>query len=221
MWRFLNLSISAQPCYSRILSLLKEPQSQYTFLDLGCCFAQDLRKLVHDGAPSENLYASDLDQSFLDLSYDLFKDKDTLKSNLFQANALDEHGPMDKLEGKIDVIYAGSFLHLFSWDDQVKACKAMIKILKPRKGSIVFGRQTGNLKGQEVERRKQNFDHSGGAPLWRHDVESFTKLWDLAGATTGTKWKTWGTLDEAEETGSGHWAEKGIRQLKFEVERVE
>ena len=220
MWRFLNLSISVQPCYPRIVSFLKEPQSQHTLLDLGCCFAQDMRKLVYDGVPSENLYASDLDQSFLDLSYDLFKDKDTMKAHLFAANALDEHSPLDDLEGKIDIVYAGSFLHLFSWDEQLKACKTMIKTLKPRKGSLVFGRQTGNVKGQEVPRRT-SFDKDGGSSIWRHDVESFTKLWDLAGKETGTMWKTWGTLDQAEAMGSGHWAEEGIRQLKFEVERVE
>ncbi|KAI4240955.1 MAG: hypothetical protein L6R40_004835 [Gallowayella cf. fulva] len=50
------------------------------FLDLGCCLAQDLWKLVFDGVPSENLYGLDIESGFSDLSYDLFRDRDTLKS---------------------------------------------------------------------------------------------------------------------------------------------
>ena len=218
MLKFLNLSISLQPCYARILSFLKEPQSQHTFFDLGCCFAQDLRKLVHDGVPSENLYACDLVQDFLDLSYNLFRDKETLQAHLFAANIFDQHGPLDEIDGKIDVVYLGSFLHVFSWDEQLKICKRVIKILKAKKGSTAFGRQTGNLKAREVESGSY---HEKDAMWWRHDVESFKKLWALAGEETGTKWNIWAVLDSGEGMGKGHWAEEGLRQLKFEVQRAE
>ena len=196
--------------------MLKEPQSQYTLLDLGCCFAQDIRKLVYDGVPSDHLYACDLEQSFLDLSYDLFKDKDTLEAHLFEANAFDEGGALDDLQAKIDIVHASSFLHLFGWDDQLKLCKRIIKVLKPRKGSLIFGRQTGNLKGQEVPGGSCVGDSN--AVVWRHDVESFTKLWEVAGRETETKWKTWGELDG---TGIPNWGEEGFRWFRFEVERVE
>ena len=220
MFRFLNVSISNQPCYPRILSFLKEPQSQHTFLDLGCCFAQDTRKLIHDGVPSENLYGCDLEQSFLDLSYDLFRDKETIKAHLFTADVFDEHGALDMLEGKIDVIYLGSFLHIFNWDDQVKICKKVIKTLRPRKGSTVFGRQVGCLKAKEVVTGGMGVDKSTSR-WWRHDIESITKLWDLAGEETGTQWETWGRLDVDEGMGTSSWSEEGVRQLKFEVKRIE
>ena len=216
---FLQLSISAQPCYPRVLSFLKEPQSTHTLLDLGCCFAQDIRKLVHDGVPSENLYACDLEQEFLDLSYDLFRDKERPKGHFFTANALEHGGALDELQGKIDVVYAANFLHLFDWDNQMKICKRIIKTLKPQKGSMVFGRQTGNVRGREVPSTPRVGD--GSAMIWRHDVESFTRLWNEAGRETGTKWKTWGELDELEGMTSVNWAEEGIRRLRFQVERVE
>ena len=217
---FLELSITQQPCYPRVLSFLKEPQSQHTLLDIGCCFAQDVRKLVHDGVPSENLYACDLETDFLNLSYDLFKDKDTMNGHFFPANALDdEDAALDKLQGEMDVVYAGSFLHLFNWDDQLKICKRIIRTLKPAKGSLCFGRQTGNVKGRESE----NLPTVGGEKVmvWRHDVESFKKLWDVASSETGTKWKTWGQLDHGEGMGFGGWIEEGTCRFKFEVERVE
>ena len=59
--------MSFHPSYPRILSLLEASQSQHTLLDIGCCFAQDVRKLVYDGAPSQNLYAWDWKGEFLDL----------------------------------------------------------------------------------------------------------------------------------------------------------
>ena len=162
MFRFLGLSISQQPAYPNILSLLKEPQSQRTLLDLGCCFAQDIRKLAYDGVPTENLYACDLEQEFLDLGYDLFRDKSTMKAHFFTANAIGEDAELDKLQGKIDFVYAASFLHLFAWDDQLEICKRIIKTLKPKKGSLVFGRQLGNLRGHEDEAEGMGVGHFAG-----------------------------------------------------------
>ena len=142
-----------------------------------------------------------------------------MNGHFFTADALGENSrALDRLDGKIDAVYAASFLHLFGWDDQVKICKRMIKTLRPRKGSLVFGRQTGNLKGQEV--RNTPTVGKDSPMIWRHDVESFAKLWEVAGRETGTKWKTWGELDEAEGMTTGHWGEDGLRRLRFEVERV-
>ena len=154
------------------------------------------------------------------MSYELFRDKDTIKAHLFTADVFDEHSALDMLEGKIDVIYLGSFLHIFSWDDQLKICKRVIKISRPRKGSTVFGRQVGCVKAKEVETGGMGIDKSTSR-WWRHDVESFRKLWDLAGEETGTKWETWGRLDNDEGMGVSSWSDEGMRQLKFEVQRVE
>lgn len=43
--------------YKTILAKLK---SGGKFLDVGCMFAQDSRKLVYDGAPPEAVYGTDL-----------------------------------------------------------------------------------------------------------------------------------------------------------------
>lgn len=142
-----------------------------------------------------------------------------MKAHFFTANAIEGDGELDTLQEKFDVVYTSALLHLFGWDDQLKICKTIIKVLKPQKGSTVFGRQTGNLKGQEVQVEAPVV--KAGEVVWRHDVESFTKLWDVAGAETGTRWKTWRMLDVADGMGPGHWAEEGLRRLRFEVVRVE
>lgn len=227
-FRFLNLSISTHPAYPRVLSLLKEPATHRTLLDLGCCFAQDIRKFIYDGVPSENVYGSDLQEKFLDLGYDLFADRNSCKAHFFGADVFQEGGALGEVEEKIDLIYASSFFHIFSWDDQIKICKRMIKLLKPQKGSMIFGRQTGNLKGQEVvnaaDSRGSHCSYRQGdtSRVWRHDVESFKKMWDVAGEETGTKWKVWAELDTGEGMdGKRQWAEKGLRRMRFDVERLD
>jgi len=218
MFRFLSLSISIHPSYSRVLPLLKDPSCHRTLLDLGCCFAQDIRKLIYDGVPSDRLYGSDIQADFFDLGYGLFRDKDTCKAHFYAAYVFQDIG-WDKIAGNIDFIYAGSFFHIFSWDDQVRICQRVIEILKPQKGSTIFGRQTGNLKGQEATNAASG--KTGVSRVWRHDPESFEKLWDVAGQATGTKWKTWAELDIGECMGPGHFSEAGPRRLRFEVERLE
>ena len=82
-------------------------------VDLGCAFAQDIRQLVCDGVPAENLYGVELDERFIDLGYGLFLDKEKLRSLFVVANVLEEHSDLDRLDGKVDVVYASQFFHLF------------------------------------------------------------------------------------------------------------
>ena len=218
-FHFLDLSVSLHPSYSRILSTLKDPNSHHTLLDLGCCFAQDIRKLIYDGVPSERLYACDLEQTFIDLGYELFADRRTCKTHFFTADVLKEGGTLDNIEGNIDAIYTGSFLHLFNWEDQVKICKRIVKTLKPQKGSIVFGRQTGNINGQVTEGAINKI--SGSGEIWKHSVESFHMMWDLAGRETGTHWRTTVEYDDEWDSTNMPWHEEGFKKVIFEVERLE
>ncbi|KAL8822949.1 MAG: hypothetical protein Q9191_006328, partial [Dirinaria sp. TL-2023a] len=174
--RFLNLSLSNHPLYPEVISRLRhqhltgELQSlsidgQYsgisyqhqipqTFLDLGCCLAQDLRKLVYDGASPHNLYGLDVERKFIELSYELFRDADTLKSQFViddmlrtDAEEVDlqvpqnaKHNesvsppnvvPLASLEGRVSIIAANSFLHLYDYSDQLKLAKRIERLLSP------------------------------------------------------------------------------------------
>jgi hypothetical protein len=116
------------------------------------------------------------------VGYDLFKDKDTLKTTFLTADIFDEENEdLKMLEGDIDVVYAGSFLHLFGWDDQVKICKRLTKILK-KEESVVMGRQVGEVTARE---RPHTVDTS--RTHFVHNKESFEKMWKEVGESTGTK----------------------------------
>ncbi|TFY62957.1 hypothetical protein EVG20_g6512 [Dentipellis fragilis] len=56
---FAKLKIAKLPAYPALLKLGKEREGAI-FLDIGCCFGNDVRKAVADGYPVQNAIASDL-----------------------------------------------------------------------------------------------------------------------------------------------------------------
>ncbi|KAH7132344.1 hypothetical protein B0J11DRAFT_521451 [Dendryphion nanum] len=216
-WGFLNLSIRQSSKYNDILERVKAGDK---YLDLGCCVGQDIRTLVYDGAPSENTYGSDLEKEFMEVGYDLFLDKQTLKTDFITADVLDPNSELKQLDGIIDIIHIASVLHLFDWDEQLEIAKRIIALLKAKSGSLVVGRQTGNLTAG-VMPPKSDTDKR----RFLHNADSFVKLWDQAGEETGTKWETEASL--ANEDVNSKWDAKvqamlppGMRHLSFSVRRI-
>ncbi|KAE8413051.1 hypothetical protein BDV36DRAFT_287349 [Aspergillus pseudocaelatus] len=89
-WEFI---LSQSPAYTRIVDRVKQGA---LFIELGCGLGQDIRRLAYDGAPSENLVGLDLRNAIIELGYDLFKDRDTLKARfiaqVFFQNTLEIGG---------------------------------------------------------------------------------------------------------------------------------
>ena len=80
-----------------------------TILDLNCCFWQDLRQMVADGAPSEIIVGLDIEGPLIDVGYDLFLDRETLKSVLLVGDIFKPKQDWDGLLGEIDIINASAF----------------------------------------------------------------------------------------------------------------
>jgi hypothetical protein len=178
---FLNLVPTLQdPLFQTVSARLKAPESTETFLEVGCCLGLVIRQLIIDGAPSERLYGTDLQPRFLDLGYELFRDRDHNKSRAtFVAGDMvqETDARLDTLTGKIDVIYASDFFHLFKREAQIKAAKRMVRFLKPENTrAMIFGRHQGP-KIVEWEKYVLN-------------AESWRRMWDEVGEATGTCWRT-------------------------------
>lgn len=188
-----------------------------TYLDLGCCFGQDIRRLVCDGAPSEHLYGADLRKEFMDLGYDLFLDKDRLKSEFIEADVFDDKSDLERLDGKVDILMASAFFHLFDMEAQIKAAKRIIKLLKPHAGSMLVGRHGGSTVPGEW---RQLTDPSKST--YRHNVETWKQFWKDIGDETGTQWNVEVITEEA-PLGSLVRPDymKDFRWLVFAVRRVE
>lgn len=216
---FLELSVSLSKDYPEVLERVKKGEK---YLDIGCCVGQDIRKLVFDGAPSENMYGSDLEKNFMDIGYELFLDKTTLKTTFIPADVFDEESGLKQIEGEINIVHGASFLHLFDEEGQQKACKRIVKILKSEPGSLFIGRQIGNVDSGvavgTLQKSKQRF---------RHNPESFKDLWRKVGEETSTKWEVHASLEDqdlqklAAKMGiEAAFLPSGSRWLSFGVRRV-
>lgn len=150
------------------------------------------------------------------MGYRLFLDRDTLKSKFIEADITDANSALSGLDRKIDIIYAGSFLHLFNYEGQIEVCKQLVKLLREKKDSLILGRQVGNTDPGEYV---QTTNESGIA--YRHNAESFKKMWDEVGEETGTKWRVdydfelfeWPSKEERDKV------EPGVGMLRFSVFR--
>lgn len=181
-------------------------------LDLGCCFGQDMRLLAADGAPAENLYGVDLEPQFLDLGFELFRDREKLhnKATFMAADIFDPESPLQRLNGQFDVVQTGSFLHLFGWDQSVQAAVTIATLLKREKGVLVVGRQIGGAQPGAEE--------SSMVKSYRHNADSFRKMWDEVGEKTGDRWVVTVETEIWDSVGVS-WTNDQMLKLKFVVER--
>lgn len=188
-WGFLNLNIQKSDAYNEVVQRIKDGEQ---YLDVGCCMGQDIRKLVYDGAPSQNLYASDLKGQFWDIGFEMFLDKSSLNATFIEADIFDDKSALQQLVGKFDIVHAASFFHLFDWAGQVAAAKAIVALLNPESNSLIIGRQAGRVEAgdftAQVEQTKSRY--------W-HNLESWGKLWDQVGYETGIKWRVEAEFDES------------------------
>lgn len=136
---------------------------------------------AYDGAPTSNLYGSDLKPEFMELGYDLFLDRASMQAHFIAADIFAATSPLDQLDGTVDIIQASSFFHLFGRDEQLQAGAKVMKLLKHVSGSMIFGRQMGRPGGAGTGGSK-----SGGKAYW-HDEESFHKLWNEIANEAGVK----------------------------------
>ncbi|KAK4943925.1 hypothetical protein LTR10_016641 [Elasticomyces elasticus] len=198
-WRFLELDLADHPLYhSDILPALKSgsnsEQATWKFLDLGCCLAQDVRKLAFDGADLSRLYGADLRPEFIDMGYALFRDEDKLPRDHFIAPAdvfdlSPETELSQKCDGTVGILQASAVFHLFDLSQQKAMAQRCLKLLDPsRKRVLMCGAQVGNINPSEYPRR------SGGGSRFRHDEDSWREMWK-------------------EVVGQGEWKEK-IRDVE-------
>lgn len=228
LFRFLDYSLPDSPLYGEVLQRLKGGAK---LLDFGCCFGHDIRALVADGAPAENLCGAELNSTFLDLGFELFCDRDKIKSTFYSANIFDEDDQLRRERSQqFDIIHVGSFLHLFDLKGQEKAATALLKLLRLERGALILGRQHGATTAKEVPNylykpTKENENNGRLASFFNHDSASFAEMWSEIGKQTGlefevqTEWGTWGSANGMDPAyyKLWSWEDKDTLRFKFWV----
>ncbi|KAI1478500.1 hypothetical protein F4774DRAFT_385015 [Daldinia eschscholtzii] len=214
LYRFTNLTLLTHPLYDSIVERLGAAGA--TYLDVGCCFGQDLRQLVLDGVPSDRLIGLDVAGALMDLGYEFFLDRDVLRSRFVVADVFKgtEQGPAwtDLEKRGVDVMHCSAFFHLFTLEDQISAAKNLARLIK--KDGVIIGRQIGSVKPGDVPAIKdQSFSY-------RHDVDTFNAMWKQVGEATETRWKVEGTMDMVGINVNSPVEDENSRRLLFTVTRI-
>ena len=189
----MSFGLAKHPLYRA--TILPRLISGAALLDLGSCLAQDLRKCVFDGAPVDNLYATDLFDEYENLSYELWQDRDIfpkghyIADDILAENSAFTDGPlMQRLgPGQFDIIAITMFLHLFDYTNQMRAATRILRLLSSKPGSMIVGSQAG-VKDAVEQPLQPPFDKTElgeKRTVFRHSPASFTKMWEDAGIATG------------------------------------
>ncbi|KAI0438002.1 hypothetical protein F4803DRAFT_565609 [Xylaria telfairii] len=214
LYRFTNLTLVTHPLYHTIVDRLKRPNT--TYLDIGCCFGQDLRQLVYDGVPSEHLVGLDIEQPLIELGYELFLDRQKLNCQFTIADVFkgSRQETWAALQGRgIDVLHCSAFFHLFPLEQQLEAAKEIVSLMKV--GGVIVGRQSGSVKPGNLPAMQDNLYS------YRHDVVTLVDLWHEVGKITNTRWNVEGTLDMVGVNKFNSAVEnENSRRLLFTITRV-
>ncbi|KAI1274234.1 hypothetical protein F5Y07DRAFT_219176 [Xylaria sp. FL0933] len=187
-FRFLDINPTLRDqLFQDVSRRLKAPGSTEVFLDVGCCLGHVIRQLIAEGVSSERLYGIDLQPRFLKLGYDLFRDRDSNRATFLSGDLLQDADPgLDVLAGKVDIIYASAFFHLFERGKQMQAAKRMIRFLNfDNRNAMIFGSNGGPK-----------------IPGWERyvlDQVSWSSMWDEVGEATGTSWRTEMSVESDDE----------------------
>jgi hypothetical protein len=218
--RFLAFNLRKLPFYGEVRERLR---AGATFADAGCCFGQELRHLAfHDQIPADRLYGFDLDISFIDMGYELFRDRDSFGAHFAVGNVLEPVGAasaqstLAQLDGKIDIVFCSSLLHVFSWDQMIAAVKRMVALTTEGPGAIICGRQLGSTEPGDLPLP------SGSS--YRHSPESFKKFFAQVGEETGTRWKVeselYAGVPEVTQNQNAAWMNSTARMIWFKATKL-
>lgn len=205
-FRFLEAGLDQCDEYDEVLARVSRGQK---VLDMACCFGQTIRQLVVDGAPAKNVLGCDLEAEFIDLGYELFKDRGKLNARFLTADIFDSHSVLMEIKGQVDIIYAGSFFHLWGLEKQKEACKKVVSLLRPQPGSMIVGRQIGAVEAAEQA--------SATGTMYKHNAGSFKKMWKDIGAELGVQFAVQAQLKSLNE--HHNWETQGTKRLWFSVRR--
>ena len=241
-FRFLSLQFTSDPQYRQALGRLLVPRNAdrseggdgvARLLDVGCCVGQALRQLAHDGVDPHRLYGVDVEPRFADLGYELFRDGHRFAATFVVGDLLKEDCEsgggrggaaqgLAALRGRMNIIYATSFFHLFSWAAQVRAATRMVGFLRPDDpDAMIFGRQVGRSVPPPsppplADRQKES---AGLGQRFLHDARTWQVLWDEVGTLTGTRWRAQFEFLDREDIAMGG-AEGAVRRARFGVYRA-
>ena len=106
-----------------------------------------------------------------------------MAGNVLASSDSPEAASLAAWKGKVDILFASSFLHVFDWDQMMLAVKTLVSLSRPQAGSMITGKQMGSLlAGQYKMPTAHGFNY-------RHNEEIMKRFWEQVGTETNTAWQ--------------------------------
>ncbi|KDR76359.1 hypothetical protein GALMADRAFT_67446 [Galerina marginata CBS 339.88] len=197
---FIKLKVARLPAYKHALKLLQDRKDPI-LLDIGCCFGNDARKAVVDGWAVQNVVASDLQQGFWNCGHELFKSTpETFPAAFIPGDVFDPvmltlptpEAPQPSLDAplpplntltsltpltqRVSAIHASSFFHLFQEDRQLELAHRLAALLRPEKGSVIFG-QHGSRPEKGLRTEVGRVVNGKMVHMFCHSPDSWREMW--------------------------------------------
>ena len=188
---FLVPEVQTFEAYPKLLDLLAT-QKKVKVADIGCCFGQDIRRLILDGIPPDMIYAIDVTPGYWQAGLRLYNDKERNNHDIASVKTLfcdlcaEEEEGGDVLEpASFDCIVLKYVFHVLSFVQATRLIHRMAKMLKP--GGFVMGVCVGAEVGMDWA-----LTPSGQEKRYLHSVESLSKLFSDAGFSPSVKQRSRG-----------------------------
>lgn len=175
----------------------------------------------------QQLVALDIRSEFLDLSYELFCDRGSFDASFVVDDVLaprteEREKGMQSLEGQMMFVHAASFLHLFGWDDQLRACTALARLLRREAGAMILGRFVGSVEPGEYPHAT-----NPSGVMYSHDEETFQKLWRAVAGRMGdgeqAEWSAKASFHDPKvhsASSRANWKGSKFLVMRFEIVRL-
>ncbi|KAG1823536.1 uncharacterized protein BJ212DRAFT_688031 [Suillus subaureus] len=194
---FTRRKLSGLPAYQQVVHIGREWKNPI-FLDVGCCFGNDIREVILDGFPAARAIGTDLHQELWNLGHELFKSTpETFPAHFVGGDAfnpeilavappasmqtvgvpapnLSNLTSLNPLRGCVSAIHATAFFHLFKEDKQLHMARALAGLLSAQPGSIILGVHTGAQEKGVVNQVYRGVE----VDMFAHSAESWTAMWD-------------------------------------------
>lgn len=189
-WHFAHLALGTHPLYLEVLKRMKTGNE--TYLDIGCLFGQDIRRLVADGVPSRQCIGLDGRVDIWRLGFKLFDDELDLKSRFFHQS-VDELTSRTSLSAhlneQVDIINATSIFHQKEWRECEAIAHACVRFWNGKPGNLLVGR---HFPQEHNDRQVRQTSPAHG--YFVHNLESWKELWTKIGRESGIEFLAEGTM---------------------------
>ncbi|SCZ90475.1 BZ3500_MvSof-1268-A1-R1_Chr1-3g02013 [Microbotryum saponariae] len=205
-WNFARYKIKRNHLgYDRALADGHQDRS-VILIDAGCCMGTDIRSLVAEGFPADQLLGTDLDDRFLALGYKLFMDEPSspstpafLAGDLFSTSFL--AAPAADASTSTSASPAPALNSLTSLTPllgRAQLAHKLFALLSRTAGSTVFGSQLGSSIASLRDRYRlpENTDPEAEDQAWCHSPESWKKLWADLSEESGVKLRVMTALED-------------------------